>query len=164
MVIPRTFGESFIVYQNPDKILFKRFYKLVCIERTFMPFISIVLNSTYIVLFWECIGIPAGLGALNVYKDDFRRIIIPKISEELISKFTKNHSCFFERKINDIYTECGFDKTQPIRSQEPNPLPDRKALDDIVFDAIGLTQSERKEVYWAVCELVQRRLQKAKSV
>jgi hypothetical protein len=25
---------------------------------------------------------------------------------------------------------------------------DRKALDDIVFDALGLTEDERKEVYW----------------
>jgi len=48
--------------------------------------------------------------------------------------------------------------------QEPNPLPDRKALDDIVFDALGLTEEERKEVYWAVAELVKNRLEKARSV
>jgi hypothetical protein len=42
-------------------------------------------------------------------------------------------------------------------------LPDRKALDDIIFDALGLTEEERKEVYWAVAELVQNRLQKARS-
>lgn len=45
-----------------------------------------------------------------------------------------------------------------------NPLPDRKALDDIVFDALELTEDERKEVYWAVCELVKNRLEKAKSL
>ncbi|MGC9093199.1 MAG: three-Cys-motif partner protein TcmP [Bacteroidota bacterium] len=33
-------------------------------------------------------------------------------------------------------------------SLRKNPLPDRKALDDIVFDALGLTEQERKEVYW----------------
>ena len=53
---------------------------------------------------------------------------------------------------------------QPIRSQKPNPLPDRKALDDIVFDILGLTQEERNEFYWAVCELVKNRLEKARSV
>jgi hypothetical protein len=47
---------------------------------------------------------------------------------------------------------------------EPNPLPDRKVLDDIVFDALELTEDERKEVYWAVCELVKNRLEKAKSL
>ncbi|MDI6802883.1 MAG: hypothetical protein QME58_03425 [Bacteroidota bacterium] len=67
-------------------------------------------------------------------------------------------------------------------SQQPNPLPDRilrlrsgqEALDEVVFctkgasasggDAIGLTEAERKEVYWAVCDLVQNRLKKARSV
>jgi len=44
------------------------------------------------------------------------------------------------------------------------PLPDRKALDDIVFDALGLTEEVRKEVYWAVVELVKNRLDKARSV
>jgi len=71
---------------------------------------------------------------------------------------------FFKRKIYSIFTELGFDKTRPIREQEPNPLPDRKELDDIVFDALGLTEEERKEVYWAVAELVKARLDKAKSV
>ncbi len=52
----------------------------------------------------------------------------------------------------------------PIREQKPNPLPDRKALDDIVFDILGLTEEERVEVYWAVCELVKNRLKKARSV
>jgi hypothetical protein len=53
---------------------------------------------------------------------------------------------------------------QPIREQKPNPLPDRKALDDIVFDILGLTEDERNEVYWAVCEMVKNRLEKARSV
>ncbi len=44
------------------------------------------------------------------------------------------------------------------------PLPDRKALDDIVFDALGLTEEERKEVYWSLAELVKARLDKARSV
>lgn len=45
-----------------------------------------------------------------------------------------------------------------------NPLPDREALYDIVFDALGLTEEKRKEVYYAVAELVKNRLEKARSV
>ena len=59
----------------------------------------------------------------------------------------------------------GTNPTLPIREQKPNALSDRKALDDIVFDILGLTEEERKEVYWtAVCELVKNRLEKARSV
>ncbi|MEM2919102.1 MAG: hypothetical protein QXY62_06360 [Candidatus Altiarchaeota archaeon] len=32
-----------------------------------------------------------------------------------------------------------------------------KTLDNIIFDALGLTEEERKEVYWAVAELVKKK-------
>ena len=75
----------------------------------------------------------------------------------------KNNIKFLYSKYFSIFTELGFDPSKPIREQEPNPLPDRKALDDIVFDALGLTEEERKEVYWSVAELVKSRLDKARS-
>jgi hypothetical protein len=71
---------------------------------------------------------------------------------------------FIQREVKSIFEECGLKRELKIREQEPRPLPDRKRLDDIVFDAIGLTQPERKEVYWSVCELVKNRLDKAGSV
>ncbi len=45
-----------------------------------------------------------------------------------------------------------------------NPSPARRALDNAVFDAVGLTQGERDAVHEAVVELVENRLRKAKSV
>lgn len=39
-----------------------------------------------------------------------------------------------------------------------------KALVDIVSNIFGMIQDERNEVYWAVCELVKSRLDKAGSV
>ncbi len=80
------------------------------------------------------------------------------------NEFVKSFKKMLTREIKDVFIELGIDPAQPIREQMPNPLPDRKALDDIVFDVLGLTQDERNEVYWAVCELVQNRLAKAKSV
>ena len=35
---------------------------------------------------------------------------------------------------------------------------------DIIFDVFVLTQAEREEVYYTVCELVQNRLNKARNV
>ena len=43
-------------------------------------------------------------------------------------------------------------------------LPDRRALDEVIFEALGLTEEEQLEVYRAVVELVQARLVKARSV
>ena len=77
-----------------------------------------------------------------------------------------NQSKIKNREVKDIFTECGIDPESdvPIAKQEPKPLPDRKAIDDIVFDALGLTEEERKEVYRAVCQLVWERISKARSV
>ncbi len=41
---------------------------------------------------------------------------------------------------------------------------DRRQLDDIVFDALGLTMGEREAVYEAVVDLVSKRLQKANTI
>jgi hypothetical protein len=43
-------------------------------------------------------------------------------------------------------------------------LPDRAELDKVIFDALSLTNDERKEVYRAVCRLVWNRISKARSV
>lgn len=69
-------------------------------------------------------------------------------------------------EIKSIFIECGVNPESdiPISEQEPNPLPGRRALDDVVFDALGLTEEERKEVYRAVCQLVWDRISKARSV
>jgi len=80
--------------------------------------------------------------------------------QKLIIAFDK----LCEREIKTVFGECGINPRAQIRDQEPNPLPDRKALDNIVFDVLGLTKDERREVYWAVCELVKSRLEKARSV
>ena len=44
------------------------------------------------------------------------------------------------------------------------PSDDRRALDDIIFDALDLTQGERDGVYEAVIHLVETRLQRASSL
>jgi len=43
-------------------------------------------------------------------------------------------------------------------------LPDRRELDRVVFEALGLTEAEQLEVYRAVVSLVKNRLAKAGSV
>ena len=84
----------------------------------------------------------------------------------VLADFPKITIGLLDRNQESIFTECGIDPRSdvPIAEQEPKPLPDRKALDDIVFDALGLTEEERKEVYRAVCQLVWERISKARSV
>ncbi|MEM5832011.1 MAG: hypothetical protein QXT38_01745, partial [Candidatus Aenigmatarchaeota archaeon] len=132
----------------------KNVYSLVACLNSVISFLSVELNGR----------VNLGEGALDFKVYEAYKIVILNpdyLNEEVSRKIINELS---SRPIYSIFKELGFDPKKPIREQEPNPLPDRKALDDIVFDALGLTEEERKEVYWAVAELVKSRLEKARSI
>lgn len=150
-IIPRTFNDIYICHFGGINYS-DRFYGVVSEEKKLIGF----LNSSIFALFSESLAKQGlGLGALDLNIRELIKIPVFIAFENLF---------LIKREIKSIFQESGFDKTQPIRSQKPNPLPDRKALDDIIFDALGLSKAEREEVYYSVCELVQNRLNKAKSV
>ena len=99
-----------------------------------------------------------GEGALELGKPEIRLLPILNIDKD----FDKTN--ILKREVMTIFEECGFNPEIPIREQEPKPLPDRAELDNILFDVISLTEEERKEVYWSVCEMVKQRLDKANSL
>ena len=129
--------------------------------------LNIVLNSSMFHLFKELMARPpegGGGGPLQIKVYHYNEMLVVhfnnlnlKIGQELFTAFIK-------REIKSIFEECGIDPKLkiPIEEQEPKPLPDRAELDNIVFDALGLTADERKDVYRAVCRLVWNRISKAK--
>lgn len=150
-IIPRTFNDIYICHYGGINFS-DRFYGIVSKEKRLITF----FNSTLFVLFAESLAKQGlGLGALDLNIREFVKIPV-------LVDFPK--TIVIDREIKSVFEECGFNKTKPIRSQKPNPLSDRKALDDLVFDALDLNKAEREEVYYAVCELVQNRLNKARSV
>ena len=103
---------------------------------------------------------------LTLYWWDFDKLMFVNFStfEKYKDRIDNVLKLIWNRKIKSIFDEIWINENLDIRSQTPNPLPDRKELDDIVFDELWLTQEERNEVYWSLAELVQNRLNKAKSV
>ncbi|OGU73051.1 MAG: hypothetical protein A2V93_07265 [Ignavibacteria bacterium RBG_16_34_14] len=151
--INRVYYPTFLLYES-DK-----FYGITFNKIDEKLNYTLILNSTLLSFFRELLGFASlGEGALKLPVYEVKEILIPNI------KLPNINSDILKRSMYSLFDECGFDKKKPIRLQKPNPLPDRKALDDIVFDAVGLTKAEREEVYYAVCELVQNRLNKARSV
>lgn len=132
--------------------------------------IVLILNSTINHLLTEIYS-RTGLGGgaarvlVNELRSNFMTIHPSKIKlqDSLIEEVLNT---FKTREVNAIFEEVGINPNMdiPILRQEPNPLPDRKKLDDIVFDAMGLTEEERKEVYREVCQMVWNRMKKAQSV
>jgi type I restriction-modification system DNA methylase subunit len=171
----RQFADGFYSIMNGDRhLVIRNETKIFCSDNLGELHIKIqskdafisFLNSTLFKLFIEMTG-RAMTGSITVIKVqifELTKLEVLNLGAYEIKKLETVFETLKQRNIRSIFQECGFDGKLPIRSQQPNPLPDRKALDDVVFDALGLTEAERKEVYWAVCELVQNRLRKAKSV
>lgn len=129
-----------------------------------------ILNSSFSLLLTEIIGRKnLGGGLLTFYGYELEKMYIvnpSNFSSVMLSNLLKHYNEIKVRVIKSIFEECGINPTSevPIDEQEPNPLPDRLELDKIVFDALELTENERKEVYRAVCRLVWNRISKAESV
>ncbi len=75
------------------------------------------------------------------------------------------------REIKNIFEELGLPRPNRDYSNinltdvsSDKVLPDRRELDKVVFEVLGLTEEEQLEVYRAVVELVKNRLVKARSV
>lgn len=162
ILLPRSFNDAFCIYYNPREFVALRFYRLHEKPSVDPLFFVSLMNSTLFYLFIEIYGTKSlGQGVLDIFMADFLRIKFPIVkNSKIITAFDK----MSKRNVYPIYVELGLDSSKPIREQEPKPLPDRAELDNIVFDELGLTREERKEVYYAICELVKDRLDKAKSL
>ena len=126
----------------------KRFFVIEFKEKN--SAVSAYLNSTIIPLLIETEGI-SNLGEGVIYTNVYWLKTLPILSENHISK--EIHQCYENIKTRDIL---------PIFDEVHQP--DRRALDAIIFDALGLTQGERDGVYEAVVNLVESRLRKARSL
>jgi hypothetical protein len=157
-----TYRERFFVLVNGIVFADARFYDIYSKTKDKIK-LGLVLNSTLALFYIELMSRTYGGGGgpvdVKVYEVEDMIIFDPS----LIKDSLKSNS-ILRRDINTIFNEFGFNEKKPIREQEPKPLPDRAELDKIIFDELGLTKEERKEVYWSVCELVKQRLEKARSL
>ncbi len=156
-------GDRYLLFWNKKRLISDKMFYNIYPKIKYSYCFAVSLNCTLTRLNAEIYG-QEMTGAITVLTHTVEMMKKIEVLHPEILEIEKCKKINFNRNVKIHFTELGFDPNKPIREQEPNPLPDRKALDDIVFDALGLTEEERKEVYWAVAELVQNRLKKAKSV
>lgn len=160
ILVPRSFNNSFVIYSNPKAYLSLRFYRLH-LKRGKLAQLVAYLNSTLIAFFLETLGNKTlGQGVLDFFMADFLAMQIPIVEgQELEEAYQK----IKDRNIKSVEDEYGLSQNKDGLLVF-RPLPDRKELDGIIFDALRLTKGEREAIYEAVIRLVEERLQKASSL
>lgn len=120
----------------------------------------LALNSTLFALFKELLARPPeGLGALQIKVHQYEEMLLP--APKLLPQPNPTiMEAFLTRPIRDFWEEVGL--KPPDFAAPPEPLPDRKTLDDWVFGALGLSEEERREVYRETARLVWERIAKAR--
>lgn len=147
IVFPRTFGTRHLIPWLRGGVLGKEFYKVL--PRDAKDEVSLVaqLNSTLGILQREILGIKGlGGGALKFAANDVMQFqVIPDLPLPSVLVALK---ALVGRRIEDI----------------PNELhrKDRRILDALIFDFLGLSREEREMVYAETERLVDGRRSKAK--
>lgn len=163
-MIKGPWNRHFVIANFAKAYCDQQLYGITLTQNVVANFMGYISNTTLSGIFFELEGrhnFGEGILWLAAYEIKNIRVLkdVQAVEHEAVTHFLR-------RPIKNIFDECGIDPRSdiPIAEQEPDPLPDRKALDDIVFDALDLTEEERKEVYRAVCRLVWERISKARSV
>ena len=152
-IFPAKVGERFVVLRNKKGILEDKKLYGITPKYASYTYWGAVLNST-INRFFIDLSCRQLTGAQAIADIDV------KVVEDLL---LPNVECLNLSALEDAYKKIA-KRIIKMQMEEEYTMADRKELDNVIFDALCLTQAERNEVYRAVCELVQQRLAKAGSV
>jgi hypothetical protein len=157
IILPIAFNDRFFVVQNDAGYeVHQRFavIRLARQHRNLIVPLTAYLNNTIVALMAEVLGRKSlGQGALDFPPEDWKHVLIPSAAT-----FDKG-TC---ESLETIWKQLSC--RPPKNLENEIAQPDRRALDEVVFDVLGLTAGEREAVYEAVVALVRARLEKARSV
>ena len=155
-IFPAKVGERMLVLNNLRGVFEdKKLYGITPLEKHEGFIFAGLLNSTLVRFFMDlsCRQLTGGQAIADI---DVK--VVKEIPVLPVHILADNKQAF-----KQAYDQI---KLRPIdqRVAREYTMPDRRALDEIIFDALNLTQGERDAVYEAVIHLVEARLQKAQSL
>lgn len=165
---PGGFWNRFMIFYNKPKVLADR--RLFNISpygnAKLAQILCALLNSTLINLFaevYEKTVFGQGLLLADTYVVEQIPILnVEKIDKQYLNEIRKVFIRLAGREIGSIFEEIGADRPGEVRLDKVKK--DRRKLDEIVFDILGLSKKKRLEVYEAVVDLVRSRIERARSV
>ncbi|WP_456444102.1 Eco57I restriction-modification methylase domain-containing protein [Thermococcus sp.] len=164
LLFPRSFNVDFTIFYNPYRVVSNRFFRIVNLLKVNEVCMYLSLNSTLSYFMVEILGRKnLGEGALEFLKPDIEELPVA-------TTLDKCNVSMLDPTRRTIFEELGLPKPdRDLSNINPEDvsldrvLPDRRELDRVIFEALGLTEEEQLEVYKAVVELVKARLVKAKT-
>ena len=145
LVMQPSVNDLFRVLLNDAEVFFdKRFYELYPHPGVDRKRLAAALNCTMMTMLadiYSRAGLGGGLIELAVYEAENLPVLNPL-----------------------LLGECGLPNRDVLPLAQELKQPDRRAMDDAVFDALGLTSGERDEVRGETLEMVRKRLAKARTV
>lgn len=150
-VIPCSYRESFFVYRNTGVYVDKRLYELETESRQVLPFLNSIFYPFFLEMQTRSYG--GGGGPIDATVEEIQSLLVltdNALSVDEQRRFMEQLEMNALRRIGTVFAEI--------------EQPDRRALDNVIFDVLGLTQGERDAVYEAVIDLVSKRLQRAQTI
>jgi hypothetical protein len=163
ILFSRTYGTDHLVIFNDGKVIGRRFYRIHPNDKARELELAIIMNSTFIILQRELLGIVnLGGGGVTFSADDLKQFLVPNdrlsFDVSLIEKF-------ITREILPLHIELGFssENLETIAKEIPVPPMDRAHIDNVVFDYLDLSLAERHAYYRETASLVLGRKFKSES-
>ncbi|MHA1848939.1 MAG: Eco57I restriction-modification methylase domain-containing protein [Promethearchaeota archaeon] len=147
---------------SSDRCFHRVFPKKGVKLKTLAAILNSSLQAFFVMFLGRCV---LGKGALKAETRDVKNLLV--VDPDLFSTDEKYKLVLAldelgKRKPLSLFDEYGLDPKIPINNQVPAPLPDRKKLDNIIFNKLGLTKKEKTLVYQSTAKLVMERLSKSK--
>ncbi len=143
IISPSSIGDLYRAFFNePEVLIDKRLYEVYTLDSDPTRLAS-SLNSTLTSMMLDLgsrTGLGEGLIDVTVYEVQACLVLRPELGQPI--NFTRTIMPWREELVQ----------------------PDRRELDNVIFDALGLTNGERDAVYEAVIDLVSKRLQRAQTI
>ena len=167
IVHPNLFGERHLIGLNSHKLeIDKKLIGITPKSRNRAPALCAYLNSTFATLMREVNGRSGlGYGALDVPARDLEVMPVldlrsagTEVEEELGNWLRANSRTDFR----SVFEELGARTSDEFNVRKV--AKHRAALDTIVFDALGLTENERKVIYQETIRLLHDRFLRVESV
>ena len=167
ILVPNLFWRRHAAFYNESKCCVdKKLIGITSHDESLGKSICAILNSSLMSLIIEMSGRRTlGQGALDISTGDYEKLWIVdprKLSKETLKELEEKLVRLSKRPVRDIFEEIG--TGTPETMQLDRVKPDRRDLDKVVFNILGLTEEQQLEVYKALIDLVKSRIEMARSV